>query len=229
MNYKKEMEAGTLRVLQSSQEASIHMATVMGLELVVLEGVFSPKYFADTEFFIRHMPIEPGQHGLEIGPGTGAFSVFAALNGLCMDAIDVNPAAVLNTRINAVLHGVEMRVNVVQGDVYTTAEKLCYAPHDFAYWNHPFNLTAMATAQLSDLERSVSDPGYEATRRFITKAGKSLRREIPLYIGTSLKLGQDNLVFDLFHEAGYKTEIIAQDTFYEGGNLIDYTLIRGTF
>jgi|GEM_PF-3172301 len=229
MNYKKEMETGTLNVLRTSQTAGIHMATVMGLELVVLEGVFSPKYFADTEFFIRNMPIEPGQHGLEIGPGTGAFSVFAALNGLRMDAIDINPAAVMNTRINAVLQRVERKVNVVQGDVFTTAEKLYYAPHDFVFWNHPFNLTAEPTTQLTDLERSVSDPGYEATQRFITEAATSLRRDIPLYIGTSLKLGQDNLVFDLFHEAGYQTEIIAQDNFDEGGNLIDYTLIRGTF
>lgn len=227
MVYKPEMEAGTLAVLQASQASGQHTAIVLGREFTILPNVFSPSYFEDSTFFIEHLPVEDGNTVFEVGSGSGAFSVTAACQGALVDASDINPDAVENTRLNAEKHGVAGRVNVQMGNVFELRQgSRRHAPYDIVYRNHPFNLTADTATLLTDHERSVSDPGYEATQRFIAGAEKYLKLSGSLYLGTSLMLGQDNLVFDLLRRAGYQTKITAQDTFDEGGNLIDYTLIR---
>ena len=67
----------------------------------VLPGVFSPKHFVDSVFFARNLSVRPGETMCEVGPGTGIISIFAVDKGVKrVVAIDINPAAVENTRKN---------------------------------------------------------------------------------------------------------------------------------
>ncbi|MBM4532727.1 methyltransferase, partial [Rhodococcus hoagii] len=76
-----------------------------------LPGVYPPQ--SDTYLLARTLlgePIEPGTRVLDIGAGTGYLSVSAALAGSRnVTAVDVAKRALLNTRLNATLNGVQIR------------------------------------------------------------------------------------------------------------------------
>lgn len=55
---------------------------------------------------------------LDLGAGCGVGAIFAARRGARVVAVDVNPAAVRCTRANAVLHEVDGRIDVREGDLY---------------------------------------------------------------------------------------------------------------
>ena len=76
------------------------MATFQGQALVVEPGVFPPK--ADTRLLLEALTIAPGTALLDMGCGTGALAVMAALAGAKpVLALDINPAARRNTALNA--------------------------------------------------------------------------------------------------------------------------------
>ncbi len=52
------------------------------------------------------------------GTGSGVGSVFAARRGWPVVAVDINPAAVRCCRVNAMIHGLEERVEARQGDLF---------------------------------------------------------------------------------------------------------------
>ncbi len=76
------------------------MTSFQGQELVVQPGVFPPK--ADGRLLLEALPIVPGCALLDMGTGTGALAVMAALAGARpVLALDINPAALANARLNA--------------------------------------------------------------------------------------------------------------------------------
>src|SRR3989338_2689661 len=124
LEYKDYIE-GTRKVLeQSKTETKPYRVTVSGKEFVVFPNVFSPKYFNDTELFAQNLPIRIGEELLEIGPGTGAISIFAIYKGAKkVLAVDINPDAVENTRANIQLHHMEDVVEVREGNIYEPLKK----------------------------------------------------------------------------------------------------------
>jgi release factor glutamine methyltransferase len=53
-----------------------------------------------------------------MGTGSGVGAVFAAEHTSCVVAVDINPHAVRCARINALLNGVDDRVDVREGDLF---------------------------------------------------------------------------------------------------------------
>lgn len=205
---KNKYIAGTAQILQQSQQEKVpYTVEVVGKTFTVLPGVFSPKYFHDTAFFAENLPVKEGDEMLEIGPGTGVISVNAALQGAKrVVAVDINPQAVKNTQANIGLHHMEQRVSVLYGDLYEPLKST--DRFDLIFWNTPF--AYVEEQHLSDLERSVSDPGYRATKRFIDGAGRHLKPGGRLFIGFSSTLGHMQLLKTLLKEAGFRTRLIAE-------------------
>ena len=138
---KKDLLQISLEHLKASQkERRRYQVNVLGKEFVVLPDVFSPKYFVDTEFFARHVPIKKDGSFLEIGNGTGVVSIFALLRGArIVVSTDINPQAVKNTKINAKLHGVEKKIVILEGDLFDPVNGMRF---DQIFWNPPFmNMT----------------------------------------------------------------------------------------
>ena len=72
---------------------------------------------------------------LDLGTGSGVGAVFAAQWAGQVVAVDVNPAAVRCARINVLLHGVEDRVDVLQGDLF---EPVAGERFDVILFNPPY-------------------------------------------------------------------------------------------
>lgn len=198
---KQDYSEGTKHVLDESQkESGPYKTIVLGHEFVVFPNVFSPKYFKDSELFAKELPIRHGEKALEIGPGTGVVSVTAALKGASkVVAVDINPSAVENSRENVKKFKLENTIDIRHGDVYDPLQP--NEKFNVLFWNVPFELTDRG--EISDLEKSVLDPGYKSISRFIKEASQHLEPNGRLYIGFSSTLGNYNLLREIADQAGY--------------------------
>jgi HemK-related putative methylase len=94
-----------------------------GVPILVLPQVFNPVLLRSGVFMVRWLEKWPatlsrGASVLDLGSGTGVGAVFAARMGARVTAVDINPEAVRCTRINALLSGLEERIEVLPGDLF---------------------------------------------------------------------------------------------------------------
>jgi release factor glutamine methyltransferase len=99
------------------------LETIAGAPLLVLADVFNPKIFWSGEFLADSILadttlVPAGATVLDMGTGSGVGAVFAARRARRVLGVDVNPEAVRSARINALLHRVEDRVEVREGDLF---------------------------------------------------------------------------------------------------------------
>jgi HemK-related putative methylase len=115
---------------------------IEGVPLVVLPQVFNPVLFRTGEILARcvasspfAVPPGPEARALDVGTGSGAGAVFAARRGFRVTAVDLNPEAVRCARVNALLNGLEDRVEARQGDLF---DPVGGERFDLVLFNPPF-------------------------------------------------------------------------------------------
>lgn len=113
-----------------------------GVPLVVLPQVFNPVLFRTGEILARCVASSPfaappseEARALDVGTGSGAGAVFAARRGFRVTAVDLNPEAVRCVRVNALLNGLEDRIDARQGDLFAP---LAGERFDLVLFNPPF-------------------------------------------------------------------------------------------
>lgn len=198
------------QLLNGSQNDTFPYETeVLGTPIVVLANVFSPKYILGAEPFTRMLRFRPGIDFLEIGPGTGAISVQAALAGARrVLAIDINPAAAANTQANIDKHGLGDRMEVREGDIFDPVRP--GGTFDLIFWNVPFGYVELGI-EPTPLQRSTLDPGYEATRRYIHQGRRHLKPGGRLVLGFSTVIGRLELVEQIAAEVGLEARITVRE------------------
>jgi release factor glutamine methyltransferase len=185
--------------------------------------VFSPVDTPITEFFTTWLPYPLGGSLLEIGCGTGVTSVYGLRMGCDhVVAIDINEAAVENTRQNADRHGVSDRISVRHGDLYDalgTDERF-----DVIYWNSSFIDAPDDHVFESDLDHAYFDPGYRVHRRYLQGAASHLRAGGRLLLGFS-SLGNWDELRRACSEAGLEPRVLRSElTHIE--SVIDFQLLE---
>ena len=157
---------------------------LLGSRWTLLRDVFSPIETPVTELFTNWLPYPVGGSFLEVGCGTGITAVYGALVGCRrVVAVDVNVAAVENTRRNAALHSVLHQISVRHSDLYEAL-----APDeqfDVIYWNSNFIETPGNHVLNSALDHAYFDPGYRTHRTFLRGAAAHLAAGGRLFIGFS--------------------------------------------
>jgi release factor glutamine methyltransferase len=87
------------------------------MKLITLPGVFQPR--SDTWLLaevLRAEPLPAGAAVLDLGTGSGALAVTAALRGARATAVDVSRRALMTAKLNARRHGVALRAR--RGDLF---------------------------------------------------------------------------------------------------------------
>ncbi|MDI1355447.1 MAG: methyltransferase [bacterium] len=107
-------------------------------ELTILKGVFHPKLFFSTTYlysFISQQSFTSLQF-LEIGSGSGILSLLAKKKGAIVTAIDNDPIAVENTRLNFITNfGTEHLAKILKSDVF---ENLFLQKYNVIVINPPY-------------------------------------------------------------------------------------------
>jgi HemK-related putative methylase len=121
----RELRAVRMRLWDRRRYRRLVLEWVDGdLPLVVLPDVFNPKLLRSGEFLVHQLRRQPAllpAHGgrvLDLGCGSGVGALVAARAGCRVVAVDINPAAVRCTRINALLNGLDGQVEVRGGDLF---------------------------------------------------------------------------------------------------------------
>lgn len=126
------------RLFQRRRYRRLIIEEVAGRPLVVLPEVFNPKLFRTGELLARALDTEivpAGSRVLDMGTGSGASAVVAAQRARKVVAVDLNPHAVRCARINAILNGVDERVDVRHGDLFAPVEGERF---DLVLFNPPY-------------------------------------------------------------------------------------------
>lgn len=131
---------------------------VGGLSILVLPGVWSPAYDWSSSFYVENLVDVLGLDFLEIGCGTGVIAVHAARAGARrVVAVDINPEAVRNARLNF------ERSGVVNGEAFQSdGFDRVTGSYDVVTWNAPYHGARPADM----LERGCTDEDYRDIRSF---------------------------------------------------------------
>jgi HemK-related putative methylase len=114
------------------------LESVHGMPLIVLPGVFNPVLFRTGNFMaevLTGLELPPGTRVLDMGTGSGIGAIFAARQGALVTAVDINPEAVRNAQINALLNDMAQQITAVEGDLFSP---LSGGRFDLVLFNPPF-------------------------------------------------------------------------------------------
>jgi release factor glutamine methyltransferase len=111
---------------------------INGLSFLVTPSVFNPKVPRSGEFLASLLDtnlVGRAHEVLDMGTGSGVCAVFAAKHAARVVAVDINPSAVRCARINALLNGVEGKIDARQGDLFSPVRGEQF---DLILFNPPF-------------------------------------------------------------------------------------------
>jgi release factor glutamine methyltransferase len=164
-----------LKAIRAHREP--YLVDILEKKLIVYPNVLSPLYDWSGRFHVENLPDVRGKDFLEIGCGSGLISIFAHLNGAkSVTAVDINPAAVENTKDNFQRYKAS-NCRAYVSDVFTNVE----GKYDVILFNAPYH----GTAPVDLLERSVADAGYESLRAFLSQATQYLQPDGQIVLGFS--------------------------------------------
>src|SRR4029077_6040839 len=111
---------------------------VQGVPILVTPSVFNPSVPRTGAFppgGLDARVVGTDADVLDMGTGSGVCAVFAARHARRVVAVDINPAAVRCTRINAQLNHLEHKIDIRHGDLFTPVRT---EPFDIVLFNPPF-------------------------------------------------------------------------------------------
>lgn len=217
------MKAGQAILARTLRE-DVYSVRVCGHEYAAFPEVFPAHHFPSTRFFTENLTVAAGEEVLEIGSGMGVTAIELALRGAArVVATDISEAAVRNTRCNAEKLGVGAIVEARHGDLFGPV--LAPERFDLIYWNIPF-VYVPDSFEPALPERSLFDPGYRQTSRFLQQAGAFLKPGGRLSFGFA-DFGEVDQVEALLAQHSYRWSVVAELPVWEGRPVV-YLLYAAT-
>ncbi len=100
----------------------------------VNDDVYEPA--EDSFLFAEKLHLAAGVRVLDLGTGSGILAVTAAKQGAEVVAVDINPYAVCIAKANAELNRVEVRIDFVQGSLFSAFATIAF--FDVVLFNAPY-------------------------------------------------------------------------------------------
>lgn len=128
----------TRRLWQKKRHGRLVTERVSDCDLVILPAVMNPAIFRSGAYFARVIernPVRQSTRVLDMGTGCGIVGIIAARQGAHVVAVDINAEAVRCARINAILNGVDRRIDARHGDLF---EPLYDERFDLVLFNPPY-------------------------------------------------------------------------------------------
>jgi len=192
--------------------------SILNKDVVVLPGVMNPKLFRTGTFLAEHLTrstVPEDALVLDMGTGSGIAALFAATWARRVIAIDINPAAVKCARINVLLHDVQHKVTVEQGDLFDTVGDKQF---DLIIFNPPY----LAGRAVNDFEKALF--GVETIAGFAGQVGSHLTDQgnVLLVLSTLADRAQ---IIGFFSKAHLAAHLVAEKG-YVNETLLLYRVTR---
>ena len=142
------------RIFDRRRLEAVAIERIEDQPLLVLPGVLNPKLMRTGAFFasvVRRDLRVWGAEVLDLGTGSGVCAVVAARRARKVVAVDLNPAAVRCALINALVAGLEDKIEVLQGDLFAPVKDRRF---DLVLFNPPF---------LRGVPRDLADLAWRST------------------------------------------------------------------
>jgi HemK-related putative methylase len=126
------------RLFRRKRHDAVVVERIGDFSLLVLPGVLNPKVTRTGAFFASQLQADlvgPGTEVLDMGTGSGVCAIAAARYAGYVVAVDINPAAVRCTQINALINALENKIEVAHGDLFAPVKGRCF---DVVLFNPPF-------------------------------------------------------------------------------------------
>lgn len=196
------------RLLELSQkEKRKYLVKILGRKFFVYPGVFSPKYFNDTELFAKYFPYKEGGAMLEIGTGVGVIAIIAVLERKVnrVIATDINYIAIKNAKENLRAYELDKRIKVIKSNLF---EKFKNKKFDLIFFNAPFCFTKKK--KLTVLEKALFDYNYETLNKFIRDCKKHVKENGHVFLGFSPFFGNKKKLHKLANYHKREIKLIKQ-------------------
>ncbi len=215
--------------LQQNQTSDWTMVTINQKDFVVHPAVFNPGPFPSTRWFADFVQeyVKGQSDFCEVGCGAGVISCLVGLSNpdLKIVATDINPFATETTKLNVEKLGLDKQISVMEGDVLDGVSK--EHKFDTIFWALPFGFLDPGTKiDLRDMQ--LFDPGYRATRKFLSEAKNYLKPEGSILLGFSEDLGHIDLLEDIARAAGVVFETVGEVELKER-ETVTFQIIQGTY
>jgi len=179
------------------------LETILNKDVLVLPGVMNPKLFRTGAFLAEHLnrnSVSGDSQVLDMGTGSGIAALFAATWARHVTAVDINPAAVKCARINAMLHDLQNKMTVVQGDLFDAVADKRF---DLIVFNAPY----LEGKPENDFEKALF--GVETIARFATQVSGHLtdKGKILLVLST---VADETQIISFFSKAHLAARLVVE-------------------
>lgn len=126
------------KLFQKKRHQNFVLEYMGGRPLLVAPGVLNPRLMRTGAFFASQLGadlIASDAEVLDMGTGSGVCAIRAAEHARHVVAVDINSAAVRCAYINALMNGLDHKIEVLQGDLF---EPLAGRQFDVVLFNPPF-------------------------------------------------------------------------------------------
>jgi release factor glutamine methyltransferase len=196
-------------LIKKIQKYGPHRVQVLGKTYEVSQEVFNPKFYYTSEFMARHINVTPRDEVLDMGTGCGIQAITAGEKAERVVAIDINPQAVRFARKNVANNGLEDKVLVIQGDLFSPLHPR--QKFDIILFTPPY----IEGVPKTDFDHALFDPGKKLIRRFFSEAGNYLKPNGYVQMVYS-SIADPERVLEISRGFGWRNSLIAQGkTFME--------------
>ena len=177
------------------------------MPILVLPSVANPKLLRTGAWFaslLNERVIRQEASVLDLGTGSGVCALFVARHASGVVGTDINPAAVRCAKINALINGVDARIEFLQGDLFAPVQ---HRRFDVILFNPPFLIGTPTN------DRDAAWRGSDVARRFAGELSDHLESD-----GTALVLlssfGDASAAFEKeLSRRGFGLDLFAQRRF----------------
>lgn len=189
--------------IRKIQKHGPHSVSVHGKAFEISEEVFNPKYYITSEFMARHINASPEDKVLDMGTGSGIQAITAAQRGCRVVAVDINPEAVKYTKRNVQANGVEEKVSVLQGNLFSPLSK--DERFDIILFTPPYLKGFVKT----HFDHALFDRNKTLALRFFTDAKKHLKENGYVQMIYS-SIADPEMILNISDGLGWRHTVIAR-------------------
>jgi release factor glutamine methyltransferase len=200
MKFIQSLVCAVIWITQRVASGRVH---VLGKTYFISKGVFNPKYYKTSIFMAEHIKVKPDDRVLDIGTGSGIQAVVAAQKSRHVVATDINPEAVKYAKKNIKENGLEKRVKVLQGDLFTPIKK--GSKFDVILFTPPY----LEGKPKDGFSHALYDPGKRLVKRFFKQAEKYLKKGGYIQMVYS-SIADIYAVLKIAKSAGWRPKLVAK-------------------